>query len=151
MTAVLARLMWLAPALLLVIGLWLIQAGIGQKHTLDSGVLLTADVVDINIRNRADVTYGHIDLDVPEPSGDTVRVRLPLPLSLLMSIEGQPRVDIRLLEGSEQPIVIEAIARAQWKLSLINASMCLLGAMLLAWGVFAWNRYLRKSGDPGAA
>ncbi len=144
MTVWVARLLWLAPVLLVVIGLSLIRAGFSLKNTLESGTVVTARVVDVSIRNRADVTYGHIDLRVPDTRGDSTDARLPLPLSLLMSLEGAPTVEVRSLEDTEQPIVIDRIARAQWHLSFINASMCLLGALLLAWGVWSWNRYLAK-------
>jgi hypothetical protein len=141
--------MWLAPALLLVIGILLIRAGFEQRQTLESGLLVTAKVRGVEIRNRADVTYGHIDLAVPDPkSGDSSDVRLPLPLSLLMGVQGERELDVRLMDQSDQPVVIETIARAQWRMSFIHASMCLVGALLLAWPVGAWNRYLRRRGDP---
>ncbi|MFV1981210.1 MAG: hypothetical protein ACC655_08665, partial [Rhodothermia bacterium] len=76
MTVMVARLMWLAPVLLVVISLALIRAGINQKKTFESGALVTARVVDVNIRNRADVTYGHIDLMVPNTAGDSTFARL---------------------------------------------------------------------------
>lgn len=148
MTVLLARLMWLAPLFLVVISLALIRSGFGLKETLESGALATARVVDVKIRNRADVTYGHIDLRVPNTVGDSTDARLPLPLSLLMSIEEAPTVEVRLLQHTDQPVVIDRIARAQWRMSFINAAMTLLGALLLAWAVFAWNRYLEKEGDP---
>lgn len=142
MTVWVARLLWLAPVLLVVITVSLIWAGFSLKNTLESGVVATARVVDVKIRNRADVTYGHIDLRVPNTSGDSTDARLPLPLSLLMSLEGAPTVEVRLLDHTDQPIVIDRIARAQWRMSFINASMTLLGALLLVWGVWSWNRYL---------
>ncbi len=148
MVKLVARLMWLAPVLLVAIGLSLIRAGFSLKNTLESGAVVTARVVDVNIRNRADVTYGHIDLRVPNTAGDSTDARLPLPLSLLMSIEEAPTLEVRVLEDADRPIVIDRIARAQWRMSFINASMCLFGALLLVWGVWSWNRYLGKEGDP---
>ena len=148
MTVMIARLMWIAPGLLIVISLALTRAGFNQKKTLESGVSATAKVVDVNIRNRADVTYGHIDLRLPTSAGDSTEARLPLPLSLLMSIEGEETVEVRLLENADQPVVIERIARAQWRMSFINASMTLLGAILLAWAIYAWNKFLKENGDP---
>jgi len=144
MTVWVARLLWLAPALLAVISFSLIKAGFSLKNTLESGAVVTARVVDVSIRHRADVTYGHIDLRVPNQGSDSTDSRLPLPLSLLMSLEGAPTVEVRLLADTDQPIVIDRIARAQWRMSFINASMTLLGALLLVWGVWSWNRYLGR-------
>lgn len=141
--------MWIAPAVLLVIGIFLIKAGLEQRRTLEQGDSATARVIDVEIRNRADVTYGHIDLRIPEKAGDSTEVRLPLPLSLLMEIRNQATVRVKLLDKTDQPVVIERIARAQWRMSFIHASMCLIGSLLLAWGVLAWNRYLTTSPEAG--
>jgi hypothetical protein len=137
--------MWVAPVLLAAIGVFLAKAGLNQKSTLESGEPATARVVDVEIRNRADVTYGHIDLRIPESASDSSDVRLPLPLSLLMGISSEETLDVRLVPDSDQPVMIEKIAHPQWRMSLIHASMCLVGALLLSWGVLAWNRYLDKS------
>lgn len=151
MVNVVARLMWLAPALLVVIAISLLLAGSDQRTTLESGEPAVARVIDTEVRNRADVTYGHIDLRVPSTSGDSTDVRLPLPLSLLLGVESEKTLDVRLLPDTDQPVVIERIARAQWRMSYIQASMSLLGALLLVWGVWAWNRYLAREGDPSEA
>lgn len=132
---------------LLVIGIFLIKAGLELKETLERGYSATARVTGVEIRNRADVTYGHIDLRVPDEAGDSAQVRLPLPLSLLMGMEEQTEVRVKVLDRTDQPVVIAGIARAQWRMSFIQAAMCLLGALLLAWGVLAWNRHLATSSE----
>lgn len=144
-----ARALWVLPALLIVISASLIKAGLDERKTLEAGTLVTAQVVDVEIRNRADVTYGHIDLRIPVSETETIDRRLPLPLSLLTPLEGRDEVDVRLLRGSSTEVVIESIARAQWRMALIHAAMTALGAILLGIGVFAWNRYLGRHGDPG--
>lgn len=144
-----ARLMWLLPVLLVVISIALLSAGLDERETLGTGTLVTARVVDVEIRNRADVTYGHIDLLVPISETESIERRLPLPLSLLTPLEGRDEVDVRVLPGSSRDVVIEPIARAQWRMALIHSAMTLLGAILLGIAVFAWNRFLARQGDPG--
>lgn len=143
-----ARLMWLGPALLVAISIALLRAGFDERTTLESGTLVTAEVVDVNIRNRADVTYGHIDLRVPTPEGEVIERRLPLPLSLLIPLEDEKELAVWYQPASSTDVVIDFIARAQWKMALIHAGMSALGAILLAIGVFAWNRFLGREGDP---
>jgi hypothetical protein len=143
-----ARLLYVLPALLAVIALALVRAGLDERQTLERGSLYTAEVVDVEIRNRADVTYGHIDLSIPLEDGETLERRLPLPLSLLTPLEGRQQVDVRVLPGSSTDVVIDFIARAQWRMALIHSAMTAVGAILLFIGVLAWNRYLAREGDP---
>ena len=145
---IVARLLWLLPVLLAVISAALLKAGFDERRTLKSGTLVTAQVIDVEIRNRADVTYGHIDLRIPLSEAEVIERRLPLPLSLLTPLEGRQEVEVRVLPGSGREVVIEFIARAQWRMAFIHAAMSALGAILLGIGVFAWNRYLRREGDP---
>jgi len=150
MVNAIARLMWVLPLILVVITLSLVRAGLNQRATLESGELVSARVVGKVIRNRADITYGHIDLMVAVPDSDSLAVRLPLPLSLLMSIQDLEEVDVRLVSDAAQPVMIERIAHAQWRMSLIQAAMSFMLALLVGWGVFAWNRLLSREGDPGS-
>jgi len=143
-----ARLMWLLPALLVVISVALLRAGFAERETLAAGTAATAQVVDVEIRNRADVTYGHIDLRIPLSDSEVLERRLPLPLSLLIPLQDRKEVRVRVLAGSDKDVVIEDIARAQWRMALIQSAMSLLGAILLIIAVGAWNRYLRREGDP---
>lgn len=144
-----ARLLWALPVLLVVVSISLFDAGLSERSTFERGRKATAQVVDVEIRNRADVTYGHIDLRIGTPDG-TIERRLPLPLSLLMSLQDRSEVAVRVLEGSSTDVVIEDIARAQWRMALIHAAMSGVGAILLIIAVGAWNRYLNRVGDPAA-
>ena len=145
---IVARLLWLLPVLLAVVSAALLKAGFAERRTLESGTLVTAQVIDVEIRNRADVTYGHIDLRIPISENEVIERRLPMPLSLLTPLEGRQEVEVRVLPGSSTDVVIDFIARAQWRMAFIHAAMTALGAILLGIGVFAWNRYLGREGDP---
>jgi hypothetical protein len=142
--------MWLAPLLLIVITVMLLRAGLAQKATLQQGELRTARVVEYVERSRAEITYGHLKLEVPLEDGSLLQERLPLPLALLKRFEGEEEIDVLVRPGAEQPVIVEEVARAQWRLSIINAAMAAFGGLLLLWGVGSWNRYLRRKGDPGA-
>ena len=145
---IVARLMWFLPILLGVISAALLKAGLDERETLESGTPATAQVVEVEIRNRADVTYGHIDLRIPLSETEVIERRLPLPLSLLTPLEGRDEVEVRVLTGSSKDVVIEVIVRAQWRMAMIHAAMTALGAILLGIVVLAWNRLLRRQGDP---
>lgn len=140
-----ARLLWALPVLLLVISGTLLKAGLAQRTTLMSGTSMMAQVTDVELRNRADVTYGHMELRIVLPEDEVLETRLPLPLSLLTPIANRQEVRVRVLPGSAKEVVIEEIARAQWRMSLIQSAMSALMALLLAIGVGAWNRWLGAS------
>jgi hypothetical protein len=144
-----ARLMWLLPALLIVLTVALVKAGFDQHTTYEQGIPAQGTVSNVVLESRAEVTFGQLDVAVTLDDGTSLQETLPLPLSLLHKVKDQSVLPVRVLPGTSQPILIDEIARAQWRMSLINAVMAGIGAILLIIGVGAWNRYLRQEGDPG--
>jgi hypothetical protein len=145
-----ARLMWIGPLLLLLIGGWLVRAGAQQRAAAERGALVTATVDSAVVHERSEITQGTIYLRYTPPGEAAPIVRaVELPMSFLKELEGrigQP-VQLRVLPGSDQ-VVLADHARAQWVLTFAFAAMALLGAVGLGWMVGAWNRYLAREGDP---
>lgn len=154
-TYVVARLMWIAPALLVLYGLYLLKAPLDYRRTLQHGVLAEAQVRELHLDNRKDVSMDHITLAVTLPDGrEVVAERMPLPFSLAQVVEGRETLPVRVLPDSPKPIVIVSnggqipMGRALWRLSAISGVMCLVTALMLGFGVAWWNRYLNRYGDP---
>ena len=148
-----ARLMWLAPILLFAITAGLLWAGVEQKAAADRGVEVPAEVVSLNIRERAEVTRGSVRLRYAAPDADGLVERdVELPMSFLKELEGREgeAIPIRVLTADGQ-IALGEHPRAQWILTLSFAAMALIGALGLTWMVGAWNRYLDRHGDPAQA
>ena len=145
-----ARLLWIIPAILLFLTINQAKVALDLRNTLNRGVPATAEVVEIYQTNRVDVTYGYVDLRIA--TGDSViERRLSMSVSLIPPLEGLDSLDVRILPGDEQSIVIEAIARPQWQMAAINSGISFIGLVLVTIGVWSWNRYLRKKGDPAEA
>jgi hypothetical protein len=145
-----ARLMWAAPVLLFAITAGLLWAGLQQREAAERGTEVPAEVVSLNVRERAEITRGSARLRYPLPDTGTVVERdVELPMSFLKELEGREgqTIPIRVLAGSDQ-IVLGAHPRAQWVLTFAFAAMALIGALGLTWMVAAWNRYLGRHGDP---
>lgn len=140
--------MWLLPALLVLLTISQVKAALDLQRTLAEGTPAVAEVVDRYQTDRVDVTYAQIQLRITMPEGEVVERTLPLPISLLPLVEGKDTVDVRVMEGAAQEVVIADIARPQWRMAAINAGVSLLGLVMLTIGVFAWNRYLARKGDP---
>ena len=143
-----ARLLWIFPLLLLVLTIYLVQAAFDIRQTLMEGETVRAEVLEIFNTDRVDVTYAYIRLRLPL-NGEMVERRLPMPLSFINFLKGRDSVNVRVRPGADQEVVLLDVARPQWRMAAINAAISFLGLVLLSIGVFAWNRYLRRQGDPG--
>jgi hypothetical protein len=143
--------MWLAPLILLGISAYLLKAGLEQRALATGGERVVAVIDSVDLRQRAEITRGAAYLRYTPPGETTEVVRqVELPLTYLQEFErriGRP-LAIRVSEGTEQ-VVLADNARGQWIMTLSFSAMALFGAAGLAWMVGAWNRLLRREGDPG--
>ena len=155
---IIARLMWVLPALLLVLGINQAKVAHDIRYTLENGAPATAEITNVHGENRVEISYDYVDLRVTMEDGQVLtREKLSLPHSMFPLVENQGTVEVRVLPGAAQEIVIAStggpdvrlIGRPQWRLAAINAVMCLIGLVILTVGIWAWNRYLARRGDPG--
>lgn len=140
-----ARLLWLAPLLLLFIGIYLSRAALEQRTTWQEGQPAQADVLEVEVSNRVDVTLDYVSLKVDMPDGSVlVKEKMSMPSTLMRRLEDARTLDVHVRPGSSQEVIIDKLMPAQWLITAGNAGMSLLGALLLSIGVFAWNRYLKR-------
>jgi hypothetical protein len=157
-----ARLMWAAPALLLVAGLLLMKAPLDLARTLRGGTPAVARVLEFETTRRTEVSYDALTVRVPMPGGDSLTHVIPLPRGIAPIVGEEAQVPVRVLPGAARPVVIESavvqtsagpvamnLGRTQVWIAGISSAMCLVGALLLGIAVGAWNRYLARHGDPG--
>ena len=143
-----ARLLWVFPGLLFLLAVNQAVVTMNLRETVRTGAVVKADVAAFSTADRADITMASVRLRVPEADGSHTEHVLPLPITFVRSLEGSDSLDVFLSGGQSQEVVIAAIGRAQWRLAGINGGIALFGCILLSWGVYAWNRYLRRKGDP---
>lgn len=157
-----ARLMWLMPAILVVAALGLARTPYEISRTLREGTPVTARVLGFDTTNRSEVSYDALTVRAPLPSGDSLTQTIPLPHGIAPLVSSETTLPVRVLEGAARPIVLETatvqtnrgpvawnIGRSQASIALMSCAMCAIGALLLAFAVGAWNRYLSRHGDPG--
>jgi hypothetical protein len=145
--SLIARLLWIFPAVLLFLTINQIKVASDIRETLALGEPAKAEVLEIYMTNRVDVTYGYVRMRIPTDRGDVVR-QLSMSISLLHAIDGKDSLDVRLLPGEDMEVVITEVARPQWRMAAINAGISFIGLILLTFGVWSWNRYLMRIGDP---
>jgi cytochrome c-type biogenesis protein CcmH/NrfF len=149
LTAWSVRLLWIFPVVLLVLGLNQAYVAWQITETLKSGFEATARVTELEVSNRVDVTYDYVSLAVTLPGGEVIeQERLSLPHTLAPQLVGAETLEVVVRPGESQQIVVTRIAATQWRIAAINAAMCLAGALMAFFSVFAWQRYLTRRGDP---
>ena len=152
-----ARLLWLAPLLLLVIAVATAWAGVQQRAVDASGAVVEAEVTGLTLRERSEITTGQVGLRYTPPGAAApVERDVELPIILLKEIE----VDLNAVPEGEtltlpivvsdetDQIVLASHRRGQWLLTFSLAGMALIGAVVSAVLVGGWNRFLAREGDP---
>ena len=143
-----ARLLWVFPGLLFLLAINQAIVTMNLRETVRAGAVVRAEVVAFSTTDRADITMASVHLRLPGTDGSHTEHVLPLPITFVRSLEGNDSLDVFLPGNPSQEVVIAAIGRAQWRLAGINGGIALFGCILLSWGVYAWNRYLHRKGDP---
>lgn len=140
-----ARALWVIPALLL--GLALNQAKVSRdlKATWTHGQPAVAQVLSFESTDRADVTYGYVDLQVEFESGQVLRRdRLSLPQVFWQRVRNRDSLEVRVRLDAPQPVVIASLMPAHWLLAAAQSGACMIAAILALAGTWAWNRHLRR-------
>ena len=144
-----SRLLWGVPLILLFLCLNQAKVAVDIKHTLENGAEAIANVLEVRVNDRVDIPFGYVSLQVPlEDGSELVQEKMALPYTLLPQVQYQETLDVRVLVGASQQIVIAPIASTQWKMAAMQSAMSLVGFLMAATGVFFWNRLLKKKGDP---
>jgi hypothetical protein len=121
------------------------------RNTLQLGESAIAEVLEFRINERVDIPFGYVSLRVPLADGrEIVQEKMALPYTLLPQVRYRETLAVRVFPGSDQQIVIEDIVRTQWKIAAVQALICLFAFSMAAAGVYFWNRYLTRYGDPAA-
>jgi hypothetical protein len=151
-----ARALWGFPILLLLLSLHQVIVALDVRRTLKEGVPGRAEVIAFHSTNRSEISYDYVGLRVELEDGVVIEhAKLSMPHSFAPLLAGRSSVDVRVLPGARQEIVItevdgQQIGRAHMRVAAINAAMSFLGFVLLAGAVFAWNRFLALHGDPAS-
>ena len=153
-----ARVLWLVPAFLAAICAQQVWAAYTLAQTLEKGTPAVAEVTAVHQENRVDVTYDYMSLRVDLPDGGTLtKRRMSVPHTLVPLLEDKRRLAVFVRPGAAQEVVVREegpggvpIGATQQRLAVVNAAMSGVAALLFGFGVFWWNRYLRRRGDPSA-
>ncbi|MEM8484093.1 MAG: DUF3592 domain-containing protein [Bacteroidota bacterium] len=144
-----AKLMWALPVFLLLLALNQAKVAYDLHYTLNNGIAAVADVLEVEVNERVDIPYGYVSLRVALEDGqEIVQEKMSLPYTLLPSVRYEEQLDVRVFLEADQQIVIQQIASTQWKIAAIQSLILIVGFLMAATGVFAWNRLLKEKGDP---
>lgn len=148
-TRIVARLLWIIPLFLVLLTVHQGKTAYDLRHTLTHGEEATAEVTEVHSENRVDVTYDYVDLRVRLDNGQVFeREKLSLPHTLIDQMEGKKEVPVKVLPNAPQEVVLAELGHSQWRIAAIQAAFAGIAALLFGIGVYAWNRYLHRRGDP---
>lgn len=148
-THLVARIAWILP--LFFTGLFVHQTRVAYHlhKTFTEGEPAQAQVLEVHQENRVDVTYDYASLRVTLPDGRVItKEKMSLPHSLIQLLENRETVDVRVRPGSSQEVVVTELGATQWRIAAMNAAIAFGAALVFGLGVFFWNRYLRREGEP---
>ncbi len=144
-----ARALWIVPAFLFLLVPHQAKVAYDLRQTLREGVPAVAEVTEVHQENRVDVTYDWISLRVLMADGSVIeKERMALPHTLITPLQDKETVAVRVVPGADQEVVVTEIASTQWRIAALNAAMSGGAALIFGICVFAWNRYLKRKGDP---
>ncbi len=145
MVRVIARIFWGVPFILICLAVNQGLVAVQLRETWNQGVPAIAKVEEFDVTNRADVTYGYINLQVTLPDGQTIdRQRMSLPQSLWSRVKGQDSLRVHVRPGASQEIVIDRLMPAHWLIAASQMGISLIGAILSGVLAYFWNRSLRR-------
>ena len=131
-----ARVAWTVPAVLLLLSVHQIVTAVNLGRTLDEGEQAMAEVTRYERSDRKDVTHVELDLLVRMQDGTTLeRTRMALPYSIGHRVEAES-LNVTVLPGSGQEVVITQIGRTQARIAWSNGAMSFL-AFLMALVAFS--------------
>jgi hypothetical protein len=141
-----ARLAWILPTVLLLLSLHQVVTAINLGKTLDEGEAAVAEVIRYERSDRKDVTHVELDLLVRLGDGSTIeRNRLALPYSIGHRVEEADSLEVTVLPGGGQEVVITQIGRTQTRIAWSNGAMSFIAFLMAFVGVFSWNRWLSRT------
>ena len=143
----LARIAWAVPVVLILLTIHQAKVTIDLGTTIREGLPAVAEITRYDRTDRKDVTHAEVDLLVKFEDGTWIQKdRLALPYTIAHRIEDVDSVDVLVLAGTSQEVVIASIAGTQQRIALYNIGMGFIAFVLAAVGVFFWNRML-DNGD----
>lgn len=150
-----AQIAWLLPLFFLGVSIHQAKVAYDLHTTRTQGTEVSAEVQEVHVSRRVQVTYDYVHLRIPMPDGSVLmRERLSLPHGIVPALEGKKTLKVRVTPGASRSVVVTEligptpVVETQIRIAGINVLMSLGAALLFGMGVYYWNRTLRRDGDP---
>lgn len=146
MVQIIAKIFWGVPLLLTVLAVNQGFVAWHLRNTWIHGIPAIAEVERFDATNRADITYGYIDLRVTLSEGKIIeRQKMSLPQSLWHRVKEQDSMRVHVRPGNSQEIVIDRLMPAHWLIAASQMGISIIGAMLSGVLAYFWNKSLRAN------
>ena len=143
---IVARIAWVVPAVLFLLTLHQAKVGFDLGDTIENGIPAVAHVTRYDRTDRKDVTHAELDLRIILADGRILeKNKLALPYTISHRVEEKDSLDVLVLPGASQEVVILSIVATQQRIAFYNAAMSLMAFLIVSIGVYYWNRMSLKS------
>ena len=140
-----ARALWVVPVLLVMLAFNQAFVAAELRATWKRGQPAMAKVLNFETTNRADVTYGYVDLKVELDDGRAItQNQMSLPQVMWSRVKDRDSLAVRVRPGAAQEIIIERLMPGHWLIAASQVGISFLGAVLFAAWAWVWNRQLRR-------
>lgn len=148
MVQIIARFFWCIPFVLICLAANQGYVAGQLRKTWKEGESAIAVVEEFDITNRADVTYGYLNLKIRLPDGQVIeRQKMSLPQSLWSRVKGQDSLHVHVRRGASQEVIIDRLMPAHWLIAASQMGISLIGAILSGVLSYYWNRSLYRVSD----
>lgn len=146
---IVARLLWIMPAILFFLTIHQILVSIDIRETYREGVPATAEITEFDLTDRSEVKHAFVGLRVRMDDGTVIeKSHVAVPYTLIHYVRDRDEVDVLVSPDADQDVVFLESGDSHWRIAAVNSAMSFLGFLMFFAGVFWWNRYLARHGDP---
>ncbi len=146
---IIARLLWLLPAILFFLTIHQVLVAFDIRETFREGEPATAEITEFDLTDRSEVTHAFVGLRVHMDDGTIIeRPHVAVPYTLINYVRGREEVEVLVRRDADQEIVFLESGDSHWRIAAVNSAMSFVGFLMFFSGVFWWNRYLARHGDP---
>ena len=113
-----ARIAWILPVVLFLLTLHQVKVSVDLGETMESGTPAVAHVTRYDRTDRKDVTHAELDLEIMLQDGTLlVKKNLALPYTISHRVEEKDSLEVLVLPGASQEVVISSIVATQRRIA----------------------------------
>ncbi len=133
------KILYLLPLLLMLLTLHQLYVAFTVQKEMRSGIEARGIIEEAEIKNMISQSHGRLTLRIELPDGTTYKRHFTLPISMLVLLQDQHEIPVRVDPEDRQQVILVPLHRMQLRMALINAAIAAAGAVLALWALRKLN------------